>query len=67
VTALEFLIKIEALPFLFTTFRSVLKRYEKYSIFLASLEQFILKNLIKQMPNDALKDVMQHLKATRKL
>lgn len=55
------------MSFLFTTFRAVVKRYDKYSVFLSSLEQFILKNQIKQMPNDALKDVMQHLRATRKL
>jgi hypothetical protein len=49
------------------TLRGIYKKMNKDNIFLDCLEPFILRNEITYIPREALKDVIYHLKANRKL
>lgn len=59
---IEFLCSIESFNFLFKEIFRIIKQQKLQKEFFQKLEPFILKNKIKLIPNDELKEVMVYLR-----
>ncbi|CAD8088898.1 unnamed protein product [Paramecium sonneborni] len=60
-TVIEFMVTIESYQYLFREIKSILKNNNLELQFYNCLEPFILKNTIKFIPDDTLKDIMIYL------
>ncbi|CAD8183076.1 unnamed protein product [Paramecium octaurelia] len=60
-TIIEFMVTIQSYDYLFREIKSILQKHNLELQFYNSLEPFILKNAIKFIPDDSLKDIMIYL------
>lgn len=65
-TSLDFLISFQLFEFLFIEMKDIFKKYDLSNMFLANLENFILKNSIKYVPNKYFHEIANYYKSKKK-
>lgn len=67
ITTLDFLISIECFEYLFIEIKEIYEKLELKSMFISSLEPFILKNRIKFVPNEFFREIANFFKSKKKI
>lgn len=67
INTLEFLISIECFDFLFSEIKDLYQSLNLQSMMISCLEPFILKNRVKQVPNEFFREIANFFKSKRKI
>jgi len=66
-TAIDFLVSVENFEFLFVETKYLFEAWDMRDRFVEALEAFILRNRIKFIPNEPLRDLVKHYISKRKI
>jgi hypothetical protein len=65
-TAIDFLVAAENFQYLFTDLKNLIRNFGINTLFLKSLEPFILKNKIKYIPNEPFREIVAYYRDQKK-